>query len=69
MSRRELEQPCPEQWTHYEKTGERIVDFCKRKAKQHVKDDAPYGSRYRNSLHLIAVGEQMSFDFDQDEGE
>jgi len=36
------------------------VDFCKRKAKQHVKDDAPY---------LITVGEQMSFDFDQDEGE
>ncbi len=60
MSRRELEQPCPEQWTHYEKTGERIVDFCKRKAKQHVKDDAPY---------LIAVGEQMSFDFASEEGE
>lgn len=60
MDRRELEQPCPEQWTYYEKTGERIVDFCKRKAKQRVKDDAPY---------LIAVGEQMSSDFDTDEGE
>ena len=59
MSKRELERPCPEQWTHY--AGERIVDFCKRKAKQHVKDDAPY---------LIAVGEQMSFDFmTDDEGE
>jgi hypothetical protein len=59
MSRRELERPCPEQWTHPE-TGESITQFCKRKAKQRVKDDAPY---------LIAVGEQMSFDFDQDEGE
>lgn len=60
MSRRELERPRPEQWTHYEKTGERIVDFCKRKAKQRVKDDAPY---------LIAVGERMSFDFGESEGE
>lgn len=59
MDRRELERPCPEQWTHPE-TGESITQFCKRKAKQHVKDDAPY---------LITVGEQMSFDFDQDEGE
>jgi hypothetical protein len=59
MDRRELERPCPEQWTHPE-TGESITQFCKRKAKQRVKDDAPY---------LIAVGEQMSFDFDQDEGE
>jgi hypothetical protein len=59
MDRRELERPCPEQWTHPE-TGESITQFCKRKAKQRVKDDAPY---------LIAVGEQMSFDFDTDEGE
>ena len=59
MDRRELERPCPEQWTHPE-TGESITQFCKRKAKQRVKDDAPY---------LITVGEQMSFDFDQDEGE
>jgi len=59
MDRRELERPCPEQWTHPE-TGESITQFCKRKAKQRVKDDAPY---------LIAVGEQMSSDFDTDEGE
>lgn len=59
MDRRELERPCPEQWTHPE-TGESITQFCKRKAKQRVKDDAPY---------LIAVWEQMSFDFDTDEGE
>lgn len=59
MDRRELERPCPEQWTHPE-TGESITQFCKRKAKQRVKDDAPY---------LIAVREQMSFDFDTDEGE
>jgi len=59
MDRRELERPCPEQWTHPE-TGESITQFCKRKAKQRVKDDAPY---------LIAVGEQMSFDFDTDEEE
>jgi len=59
MDRRKLERPCPEQWTHPE-TGESITQFCKRKAKQRVKDDAPY---------LMAVGEQMSFDFDNDEGE
>jgi len=59
MDRRELERPCPEQWTHPE-TGESITQFCKRKAKQRVKDDAPY---------LIAVGERMSFDFGESEGE
>ena len=61
MNRRDLERPCPEQWTHPD-TGESITQFCKRFVKQHkpVKDDASY---------LIAVGEQMSFDFDEDEGE
>jgi len=59
MDRRELERPCPEQWIH-PKTGESITQFCKRKAKQRVKDDAPY---------LIAVGEQMSFDVGESEGE
>lgn len=59
LNRRGLELPYIEQWTHPE-TGESIVQFTKRKAKQHVKDDAPY---------LMAVGEQMSFDFDNDEGE
>lgn len=61
MNRRKLERPCPEQWSHPE-TGETITQFCKRFAAKHnpVKDDAPY---------LIAVGEQMSFDFDSEEGE